>query len=215
MSGVCPAAIARSRRPRAISLGEPEGLCSPPLESVTTIEASPPCAAARAARPAGLDRCPRGERAKPRRIEHRGAAHAGEGLPAALSVAVRQSVKAISSAGMDDVRALLSNLSRDRALAGFSPAQTATFVFSLKQPCSSPCASSSPTTRGGSATSSGPRRPCSTSSACSPSRLPAHRKSSSSASSRSSSTFDTVVQLWDGILALLLSARSTAERTQT
>ena len=33
-----------------------------------------------------------------------------------------------------DVRALLSDLSRDRAVAGFSTTETATFVFSLKQP---------------------------------------------------------------------------------
>lgn len=34
----------------------------------------------------------------------------------------------------DDVRAALSSLSKKRALAGFSPTETATFVFSLKQP---------------------------------------------------------------------------------
>lgn len=34
----------------------------------------------------------------------------------------------------DDVRALLSNLSKNRAIAGFSSSETATFVFSLKQP---------------------------------------------------------------------------------
>ena len=34
----------------------------------------------------------------------------------------------------DDVRAGLMNLSKRRAVAGFSPAETATFVFSLKKP---------------------------------------------------------------------------------
>src|SRR5690606_32856664 len=34
----------------------------------------------------------------------------------------------------DDVRAGLTSLSRSRATSGFSPAETASFVFSLKQP---------------------------------------------------------------------------------
>jgi rsbT co-antagonist protein RsbR len=34
----------------------------------------------------------------------------------------------------DDVRAALSSLSKSRALAGFSPIETATFIFSLKSP---------------------------------------------------------------------------------
>src|SRR5687768_9024348 len=34
----------------------------------------------------------------------------------------------------DDVRASLANLSKSRAVSGFSPSETATFVFSLKQP---------------------------------------------------------------------------------
>jgi rsbT co-antagonist protein RsbR len=58
-----------------------------------------------------------------------------KGFLAAFSVAVRQtSDDALSGREWDDVRQLLANLSRDRALAGFSPAETATFVFSLKQP---------------------------------------------------------------------------------
>jgi rsbT co-antagonist protein RsbR len=58
-----------------------------------------------------------------------------KGFLAALSVAVRHSMDGeLVGQEWDDVRALLANLSRDRALAGFSPAQTATFVFSLKQP---------------------------------------------------------------------------------
>jgi rsbT co-antagonist protein RsbR len=40
----------------------------------------------------------------------------------------------ISGRGWDDVRALLEDLSRSRARQGFTPAQTATFVFSLKAP---------------------------------------------------------------------------------
>ena len=40
----------------------------------------------------------------------------------------------LSGAGWDDVRALLSTLSKNRAIAGFSSSETATFVFSLKQP---------------------------------------------------------------------------------
>jgi rsbT co-antagonist protein RsbR len=40
----------------------------------------------------------------------------------------------IESPGWDDVRQLLGNLSRTRALQGFTPTETATFVFSLKQP---------------------------------------------------------------------------------
>jgi rsbT co-antagonist protein RsbR len=34
----------------------------------------------------------------------------------------------------EDVRASLANLSKSRAISGFSPSETATFVFSLKQP---------------------------------------------------------------------------------
>jgi rsbT co-antagonist protein RsbR len=41
---------------------------------------------------------------------------------------------AVASAAYNPVRELLANLSRSRALQGFSPIETATFVFSLKQP---------------------------------------------------------------------------------
>lgn len=41
---------------------------------------------------------------------------------------------AASGAHWDDVKAALASLSRNRAAAGFSPGETATFVFSLKQP---------------------------------------------------------------------------------
>ncbi len=57
------------------------------------------------------------------------------GFLGAFAAAVRSSVDAdLVGSEWDDVRALLSDLSRDRALAGFSPTETATFVFSLKQP---------------------------------------------------------------------------------
>src|SRR5262249_44200088 len=40
----------------------------------------------------------------------------------------------ITAPAWDETRDLLANISRSRALLGFSPAETATFVFSLKQP---------------------------------------------------------------------------------
>jgi rsbT co-antagonist protein RsbR len=40
----------------------------------------------------------------------------------------------VASSAYDAVRDFLGNLSRSRALQGFSPSETATFVFSLKQP---------------------------------------------------------------------------------
>jgi rsbT co-antagonist protein RsbR len=40
----------------------------------------------------------------------------------------------LSGSSWDEVRALLSILSKNRAIAGFSSSETATFVFSLKQP---------------------------------------------------------------------------------
>ncbi len=52
-----------------------------------------------------------------------------------LSTAVRNGYdEQLSGPHWDDVRALLSNLSKNRAIAGFSSSETATFVFSLKQP---------------------------------------------------------------------------------
>lgn len=57
------------------------------------------------------------------------------GFLSAFATAVRQSGEAdMAGSAWDDVRALLSDLSRDRAVAGFSTTETATFVFSLKQP---------------------------------------------------------------------------------
>jgi rsbT co-antagonist protein RsbR len=40
----------------------------------------------------------------------------------------------LAGANWDEVRGFLATLSRNRALQGFSPSETATFVFSLKQP---------------------------------------------------------------------------------
>ena len=40
----------------------------------------------------------------------------------------------ISGPGWEPVRSFLSGLARDRRAAGFTPAQAATFMFSLKQP---------------------------------------------------------------------------------
>lgn len=57
------------------------------------------------------------------------------GFLSAFSAAIRQTMEGnLHGPEWDDVRSLLENLSRDRALAGFSPAETATFIFSLKQP---------------------------------------------------------------------------------
>src|SRR5215467_10981810 len=55
---------------------------------------------------------------------------------------LRELVQALKSGEMDDptgtawslVRELLGDFSRSRALQGFTPSQTATFVFSLKEP---------------------------------------------------------------------------------
>ena len=54
---------------------------------------------------------------------------------AGLSIAVQHGVdENLTGAKWDDVRAYLANLSKNRAIAGFSSSETATFVFSLKQP---------------------------------------------------------------------------------
>ena len=57
------------------------------------------------------------------------------GFLGVFAAAIRRSSDAELVGGeWDDVRALLTDLARDRAMAGFSPTETATFVFSLKQP---------------------------------------------------------------------------------
>jgi rsbT co-antagonist protein RsbR len=54
---------------------------------------------------------------------------------AALSLACQTSYdEAMVGAHWDEVRASLADLSKNRAHAGFSPSETATFVFSLKAP---------------------------------------------------------------------------------
>lgn len=54
---------------------------------------------------------------------------------AALSMACQTSCdEAMLGVHWDDLRATLSDLSKNRAHAGFSPTETATFVFSLKAP---------------------------------------------------------------------------------
>jgi rsbT co-antagonist protein RsbR len=59
----------------------------------------------------------------------------GKGFLSAFSTATRHSIDGdLVGREWDDVRALLSNVSKDQAVAGYSPAETAMFVFSLKQP---------------------------------------------------------------------------------
>ncbi|HEX2544403.1 MAG TPA: STAS domain-containing protein [Ramlibacter sp.] len=54
---------------------------------------------------------------------------------AALSMACQTSYdESMLGAHWDDLRGTLSDLSKNRAHAGFSPSETATFVFSLKEP---------------------------------------------------------------------------------
>ena len=57
-----------------------------------------------------------------------------EFLTAVSRAAAVGGVSDIKSAGFAPVRDLLTNLSASRARQGFSPSETATFVFSLKQP---------------------------------------------------------------------------------
>ncbi len=51
-----------------------------------------------------------------------------------LRTAVQTSTNSIDGAGWDGVRSHLAEVSQSRALKGFSPSETATFVFSLKEP---------------------------------------------------------------------------------
>lgn len=55
-------------------------------------------------------------------------------LRAVVKATEKGGLTSIQSAEYDDVRALLAEFSRTRALQGFSPSETATFVFSLKEP---------------------------------------------------------------------------------
>jgi rsbT co-antagonist protein RsbR len=51
-----------------------------------------------------------------------------------LRAAVRESGVDVQSAGYESVKAYLAEISRSRAFKGFSPSETAMFVFSLKRP---------------------------------------------------------------------------------
>jgi rsbT co-antagonist protein RsbR len=61
-------------------------------------------------------------------------AQAREFLRALIAATLKGGVTDIQSSDYDNVRAVLSSFSRSRALQGFSPSETATFVFSLKEP---------------------------------------------------------------------------------
>ena len=52
----------------------------------------------------------------------------------ALQTAAQGSIEDVSGEGWSGVKDFLSDLSRSRAQAGFTPSETATFVFSIKQP---------------------------------------------------------------------------------
>ena len=80
------------------------------------------------------------------------------------------------AAGFAAVRDMLSEVSRSRAAQGFSPSETATFVFSLKQPLFERLLREH--RRGREALAArqlGDARGCSTSSACSPRRCTRRR----------------------------------------
>jgi rsbT co-antagonist protein RsbR len=117
----------------------------------------------------------------------------------------------------DDVRALLADISRDRALAGFSPAETATFVFSLKQPIFVVLRD---------ALADDPRRFSDEIWATSTLldklglfTIEAYQRSREEVIERQQQELldlsTPVVQLWDGILALPLIGTLDSERTQT
>ena len=53
---------------------------------------------------------------------------------ALLQKAAASNPAGVDGSGWEDVRGFLGELSRSRAIQGFSPTETATFVFSLKQP---------------------------------------------------------------------------------
>jgi rsbT co-antagonist protein RsbR len=59
---------------------------------------------------------------------------AREFLRSLTAAAAKGGVTDIQSPEYDGVRAILTGFSRSRALQGFSPSETATFVFSLKEP---------------------------------------------------------------------------------
>jgi rsbT co-antagonist protein RsbR len=62
------------------------------------------------------------------------ARQAGDFLDVLVKAAQSQDTANVSTAGWQDVRTFLEELSRSRVLAGYSSDETATFVFSLKRP---------------------------------------------------------------------------------
>jgi rsbT co-antagonist protein RsbR len=62
------------------------------------------------------------------------ARQAGDFLDVLVKTAQSQDTANVSTAGWQDVRTFLEELSRSRVLAGYSSDETATFVFSLKRP---------------------------------------------------------------------------------
>ena len=141
-----------------------------------------------------------------------------KGFLAALVAATRHSTDGeLAGREWDDVRALLADISRDRALAGFSPADTATFVFSLKQPIFVVLRD---------ALADDPRRFSDEIWATSMLldklglfTIEAYQRSREEVIERQQQELldlsTPVVQLWDGILALPLIGTLDSERTQT
>jgi rsbT co-antagonist protein RsbR len=62
------------------------------------------------------------------------ARQAGDFLDVLVKTAQSQDTAHVNTAGWQDVRTFLEELSRSRVLAGYSSDETATFVFSLKRP---------------------------------------------------------------------------------
>ena len=92
----------------------------------------------------------------------------------------------VMGSAWDEAREVLGDLSHTRAQQGFSPAETATFVFSLKQPLFEQLRKDLGQNAGASATPSGRSPPCSTPSASSPPRF--SRKDANRSSIASSRT---------------------------
>lgn len=69
----------------------------------------------------------------------------GEEFLGLLSTALAAGGDSLESRPFAPVRSFLEGLSRARALQGYSPSETATFVFALKGRCSSGCAPTPPT----------------------------------------------------------------------
>lgn len=65
-----------------------------------------------------------------------------------LRSAVRDSGLEVRGGGYENLKAFLADISRSRAIKGFSPSETALFVFSLKRPLFSALSSSGDTAQG-------------------------------------------------------------------